>query len=116
MIINRGEETIHEANENPCDVECNGYWKKNDTAKISKRKIIELLWKNSLLCSTVCTVYSCQENVKVDMNKKGHCSYIFSHNSSSHVPVIEATKEIDIVRVRKQKRYHPVINFLEAQL
>ena len=32
MIIDRGEETIHKMNETPSDVECNGYWKKNDTA------------------------------------------------------------------------------------
>ena len=32
MIIDWGEETIHKTNETPCDVECNGYWKKNDAA------------------------------------------------------------------------------------
>lgn len=38
MIINGGEETIHETDENPRHVECNSYWKKNDTAKIFKEK------------------------------------------------------------------------------
>lgn len=32
MIIDWGEETIHKMNETPSDVECNGYWKKNDAA------------------------------------------------------------------------------------
>jgi hypothetical protein len=32
MIKDRGEETIHEMNETPSDVECNGHQKKNDAA------------------------------------------------------------------------------------
>ena len=32
MIIDWREEAIHKMNETPSDVECNGYWKKNDTA------------------------------------------------------------------------------------
>lgn len=33
MIIDWGEETINKVNETPRDIECNGYRKKNDTAK-----------------------------------------------------------------------------------
>lgn len=33
MIIDWGEETIDKVNETPRYVECDGYWKKNDTEK-----------------------------------------------------------------------------------
>jgi hypothetical protein len=50
MIKDRGEETIHEMNETPSDVECNGHWKKNDAAN-SKRFFMEHIQKilNQLL-------------------------------------------------------------------